>query len=148
MRIIAQRVSYSKIIVENSVISESGNGLLLYVGFSQNDTTVEAKFLADKVLNLRIFEDGNGKMNLSVRDIKGEINVISQFTLYADTSRGRRPGFSEALEPYKAEVLYNYFVKLLERSGLKVGQGSFGSYMKIESVNEGPATFILEKCNQ
>ena len=145
MRIIAQRVSYSKVIVENSVISELGNGLLLYVDFSQSDTNTEADFLADKVLNLRIFEDNNGKMNLSVKDINGQINIISQFTLYADTSRGRRPGFSEVLKPENAEVLYNYFVKLLERSGLKVGQGSFGNYMKIESVNEGPATFILEK---
>ena len=145
MRIITQRVSHSKVIVENSVISELGNGLLLYVGFSKSDTIIEADFLADKVLNLRIFEDDNGKMNLSVKDINGQINVISQFTLYADINRGRRPGFSEALKPDKAEVLYDYFVKLIERSGLKVGQGSFGNYMKIKSTNEGPATFILEK---
>ena len=145
MRIITQRVSHSKVIVENSVISELGNGLLLYVGFFKSDTTIEADFLADKVLNLRIFEDDNGKMNLSVKDINGQINVISQFTLYADINRGRRPGFSEALKPDKAEVLYDYFVKLIERSGLKVGQGSFGNYMKIKSTNEGPATFILEK---
>ncbi|MCK5760598.1 MAG: D-tyrosyl-tRNA(Tyr) deacylase [Candidatus Delongbacteria bacterium] len=145
MRIIAQRVSHSRVIVENSIISELENGLLLYIGFSQNDTTAEADFLADKVLNLRIFEDNNGKMNLSVKDIDGQINIISQFTLYADTSRGRRPGFSEALKPDKAEVLYEYFIKLVKRSGLKIGEGAFGNYMKIESINEGPATFILEK---
>ena len=145
MRIIAQRVSKSKVIVNNSVISDLKDGLLLYVGFSQTDTKDQVDFLADKILNLRIFEDDNGKMNLSVNDVEGEINIISQFTLYADTSRGRRPGFSEALKPDQAEILYKYFVRIMERSGLKIGEGSFGNYMKIESINEGPATFIIEK---
>ena len=145
MKIIAQRVSSSKVVVEGSVISELGYGLLLYVGFSQTDTKVEVDFLADKILNLRIFEDDNGKMNLSVKDKNGEINIISQFTLYAETAKGRRPGFAKAMRPDEAEVLYQYFIELIKRSSLKVGEGSFGSYMKIESVNEGPATFILEK---
>ena len=147
MKIIAQRVSGSKVIVEDSVISELGHGLLLYVGFSQTDTKVEVNFLADKILNLRIFEDDNAKMNLSVKDINGAINIISQFTLYADTKKGRRPGFSEAMEPNKAEELYKYFIELIKNSGLKVGEGTFGNYMKIESTNEGPATFILESLN-
>ena len=145
MKIIAQRVSRSKVIVDGSIISELGNGLLLYVGFSQTDTKIEADFLADKILNLRIFKDDNDKMNLSVKDINGAINIISQFTLYADTRRGRRPGFSEALEPGKAEILYQYFIELIRKSDLIVGEGSFGNYMKIESTNEGPTTFILEK---
>ena len=147
MKIIAQRVSTSKVIVDRSVISDLGYGLLLYVGFTQTDTKVEVDFLEDKILNLRIFEDENGKMNLSVKDINGAINVISQFTLYADTAKGRRPGFSEAMKPDKAEVLYQYFVKLIKKSDLIIGEGSFGDFMKIESTNEGPATFILKKEN-
>ena len=145
MKIIAQRVSSSKVIIENSVISELEYGLLLYVGFSQTDTKVEVDFLADKILNLRIFEDNNGKMNLSVKDINGAINIISQFTLYADTTKGRRPGFSEAMRPDKAEELYQYFIELVKDSNLIIGEGSFRNYMRIESINEGPATFILEK---
>ena len=145
MKIIAQRVSGSKVIVEGSVISELGYGLLLYVGFKHTDTKTNVEFLADKILNLRIFKDSDCKMNLSAQDVNGQINIISQFTLYADTSRGRRPGFSEALAPDKAEILYQYFIELIKRSGMIVGEGSFGSYMKIESTNEGPATFILEK---
>ena len=147
MRIIAQRVSSSKVIVETSIISELGYGLLLYIGFCQTDTKVEVDFLANKILNFRIFEDDNRKMNLSVKDINGAINVISQFTLYADTTKGRRPGFSEAMKPDKAEELYQYFIKLVKYSGLIIAEGSFGNFMKIESTNEGPATFILEKEN-
>ena len=147
MKIIIQRVSSSKVIVEGSVISELEYGLLLYVGFCHTDTKVEVDFLADKILNLRIFEDDNGKMNLSIKEINGVINVISQFTLYADTTKGRRPGFSEAMRPDKAEELYKYFIKLVKKSDLIIGEGSFGNFMSIESTNEGPATFILEKEN-
>ncbi|MDA3779514.1 MAG: D-aminoacyl-tRNA deacylase [Bacteroidales bacterium] len=147
MKIIAQRVSSSKVFVEGSVISDLEYGLLLYVGFSLTDTEVDVDYLVDKILNLRIFEDESGKMNLSVKDVNGAINVISQFTLYADTAKGRRPGFSGAMRPDKAEVLYQYFLKLIRHSNLIVGNGSFGSYMKIESTNDGPATFILEKEN-
>ncbi|MBN2788957.1 MAG: D-tyrosyl-tRNA(Tyr) deacylase [Candidatus Delongbacteria bacterium] len=145
MKIIAQRVSTSKVIVNGVIISDLGYGLLLYVGFSKTDTMKDVEFLADRILNLRIFEDETGKMNLSVNEVNGQINIISQFTLYADTKKGRRPGFSDAMEPEKAKELYEYFIKLLKFSKLIVGEGSFGDFMKIESTNEGPATFILEK---
>lgn len=145
MKVIAQRVSYSKVKVEGSIISELDKGLLLYVGFTHTDTKKEVEFLADKILHLRIFEGNEGKMNLSIKDINGSLNVISQFTLYADTTKGRRPGFSDAMRPDKAEVLYQYFIKLIRHSNLIVMNGSFGNYMQIESINEGPATFILEK---
>ncbi|MDA3838749.1 MAG: D-aminoacyl-tRNA deacylase [Candidatus Delongbacteria bacterium] len=147
MKIIAQRVSSSKVIVNDSAISELGYGILLYVGFSQADTQFEADFLAEKILNLRIFDDDNDKMNLSIIDVGGQINIISQFTLYADTNKGRRPSFSNAMEPGKAEVLYQYFINIIKQSDLIVGEGLFGKYMQIESINEGPATFILEKYN-
>jgi D-tyrosyl-tRNA(Tyr) deacylase len=145
MKIIAQRVSYSKVIVENSIISELDKGLLLYVRFTHNDAKKEVEFLADKILHLRIFVDRKNKMNLSIKDVNGQINVISQFTLYADTSKGRKPDFGDALAPAEAKTLYQYFIEILKLSELTIGKGSFGDYMKIESVNEGPATFILEK---
>jgi D-aminoacyl-tRNA deacylase len=145
MRILLQRVDSTEIRIEDKVHASSGKGLLLLVGVKNGDDEQTALYLADKVINLRIFEDGNGKMNLSVSDIKGDIAVVSQFTLYADTSCGRRPGFSDSAKPEKALRLYNFFVDKLKESGLNVSGGVFGEHMVIRLENNGPATFIIEK---
>lgn len=144
MRVLLQRVEKVSISVEESVISSSKFGLLLYVGFKFNDTIKEIEYMVDKVLNLRIFEDDQGKMNRSVKDIKGDISIVSQFTLYGDTKKGRRPGFSDSMKPKNAFLLYNKFIELAKISELNITTGEFGEYMKIESVNSGPATFMIE----
>lgn len=145
MRLVLQRVSRARVTVGGNVTGEIGPGLLILLGAKRDDTGKQADFLADKVLGLRIFEDQAGKMNLSVRDVRGEILVVSQFTLYADTRRGRRPSFTEALEPQQAEELYGHFVNRLKASGLVVATGSFGAKMEVELVNAGPVTLVLEK---
>lgn len=145
MRILVQRVDSAEIRIEDKVHASSGKGLLLLVGVKNGDDEQAAMYLADKVINLRIFEDGNGKMNLSVSDIKGDIAVVSQFTLYADTSCGRRPSFSDSAKPEKALRLYNFFVDKLKASGLNICEGVFGEHMVVRLENNGPATFIIEK---
>lgn len=114
-------------------------------GVSKNDSEEQADFLADKILNLRVFEDENGKMNLSLLDIQGEVLIVSQFTLYGDTRKGRRPSFTDAASPEQADDLYNYFVKKVKESGLKVETGIFRASMQVEINNDGPVTFLLEK---
>lgn len=144
MKILLQRVNGVKVEAEGRIVSESGKGLLLLVGIGKLDDGSEIPYFADKVINLRIFEDGNGKMNLSVKDISGEICAVSQFTLYADTKKGRRPGFSLSAPPAKAFELYSRFVGELKKSNLKVSEGIFGAHMDITLINSGPATFMLE----
>jgi D-tyrosyl-tRNA(Tyr) deacylase len=131
--------------VNGNPVGEIGRGMVILLGARISDTEKDADFLADKILALRIFEDPAGKMNLSVRDVGGEILVVSQFTLYADTRKGRRPSFTEALEPQQAEQLYGHFVNRLKASGLVVATGSFGAKMEVELVNAGPVTLVLEK---
>lgn len=144
MKIVLQRVSYGNVKVDNKIVGEINKGFVLLFGVGQNDSEKNADFLVDKCLNLRVFEDDQGKMNLSIQDIKGEILVISQFTLYGDTKKGRRPSFIEAAPPEKADSLYNYFVDKMKKSGLKVETGIFRADMKVQINNDGPVTFILE----
>jgi D-tyrosyl-tRNA(Tyr) deacylase len=145
LKIVLQRVSEASVEVSNQIISAIGPGLLLLVGADKGDSTANADFLADRCLGLRIFEDDTGKMNLSVADIKGEILAVSQFTLSADITRGRRPSFSTAMEPGEARELFDYFVGKLQASGLKIKTGEFGAKMVVSLVNQGPVTFVMER---
>lgn len=145
MRVLVQRVDETFIRIDGKIQASSGKGLLLFVGFKNGDTEDMIPHFADKIIGLRIFEDDEGKMNRSVKEINGEISVVSQFTLYADTNRGKRPGFSDSASPDIAVKLYNIFVKYLKESGLKIAEGVFGAHMEIGLINNGPATFLIEK---
>jgi len=145
MKIIIQRVKSSSVMVEGKVVGKITKGILILFGAEKGDTLDALKYLADKALNLRIFSDKEGKMNLSCKDINGEILVVSQFTLAGDCSRGRRPGFDRAAKPNEAQAHYNNFIAELLTSGLKVESGKFGADMMVNIQNDGPVTFILEK---
>jgi D-tyrosyl-tRNA(Tyr) deacylase len=144
MKVVLQRVAEASVEVSGRIKSSIGPGLLLLVGADQDDSEKNAEFLADRCLGLRIFEDEDGKMNLSVTDVKGDILAVSQFTLSADLSRGRRPSFKSAMEPRRAELLFDHFVGKLAESGLTVKTGEFGAKMKVRLLNDGPVTFILK----
>lgn len=144
MRVVLQRVREASVEVEAKIVGIINKGLVLLVGATSGDGEKEADYLADKCVNLRIFEDVQGKMNLSALETKAEILVISQFTLYGDTRKGRRPSFTEALEPTEAEKLYLRFIGCLKQKGLKVEQGKFGAKMLVRIFNDGPVTFILD----
>ena len=144
MRVVLQRVKSAQVDVSNETISKIGPGLLLLVGIGNDDEEEDAWYLAEKCLNLRIFEDKNNKMNISGLDVKVEILAISQFTLYADTSRGRRPSFTEAAPPVKSEPMFDSFVNILQESGLLVKTGRFGAYMQVILENDGLVTIILD----
>jgi D-aminoacyl-tRNA deacylase len=145
MKIVVQRVLRSSVSVDGEVIGEIGRGLMVLFGAEKGDVDEAVNALADKVLNLRIFADDEGKMNRSCIDIEGEILVVSQFTLAGDCSRGRRPGFDNAAAPKEAERLYKNFIKKLVESKLKIQEGRFGADMQVDIVNDGPVTFILER---
>ena len=146
MKVVIQRVKKAKVTVENSVVGEIKEGLLVLLGVTHEDTKEQADFLVKKILNLRIFKDENDKMNLSVKDINGEILVVSQFTLYADTTSGNRPSFTEAAKPDMANELYEYFVEQCKKENIKkVATGEFGADMQVSLQNDGPVTIILEK---
>ncbi|MEE9259022.1 MAG: D-aminoacyl-tRNA deacylase [Nitrospinaceae bacterium] len=145
MILVLQRVARASVTVKEEAVAEISRGLLVLFGAEKGDTRQAVDFLADKTLGLRIFPDGQGKMNLSCKDIGGEILVVSQFTLAGDCSKGRRPGFDRAAPPEDAQRLYVEFVDALSGSGLTVAQGKFGADMKVELVNDGPVTFILER---
>ena len=144
MRAVVQRVTNSSVSVDGRTISSIDNGLNVLLGISIDDTIEDAKYLKDKIFNLRIFEDEDGKLNKSLMDVKGDILIISQFTLYGDCTRGRRPSFIKALSGNEAKELYEYFVSLFKEEYLNVGTGIFGADMKVSIENDGPVTLILE----
>lgn len=144
MRAILQRVTSSQVSIDNKTIGQIGRGLNILMGIGQeDDLSIVPKFV-EKIVNLRIFADEAGKMNKSILDIKGEILLISQFTLYADVSGGRRPSFTKAAEPEKAEAIYKEMIELLRGYGFKVETGEFGGYMAVDILNDGPVTIILD----
>jgi D-aminoacyl-tRNA deacylase len=146
VRIVLQRVSEASVTVEGEVVSEIGSGLLLLVGVAAGDGEAQADWLAEKVAGLRIFSDEEGKMNLSVRDVGGEVLAVSQFTLLADTRKGKRPSFVRAAPPEEAEPLFDHFCERLRASGVgTVETGSFGAMMEVALVNDGPVTIVLER---
>ena len=145
MKLILQRVAGASVYVDEEKIANINRGILVLFGVEKGDGEDQTSFLADKTLNLRIFPDDSGKMNFSCVDIGGDILVVSQFTLAGDCSRGRRPGFDRAADPVTARTLYEGYVELLNRSGLKVAMGRFAADMKVQSVNDGPVTFLLER---
>jgi len=145
VKLILQRVAGASVYVDEEKIANINRGILVLFGVEKGDGEDQTSFLADKTLNLRIFPDDSGKMNFSCVDIGGDILVVSQFTLAGDCSRGRRPGFDRAADPDTARTLYECYVELLNRSGLKVTMGRFAKDMKVQSVNDGPVTFLLDR---
>ena len=143
MKLVVQRVTDASVEVDNSIVGEIGAGLMVLVGFGQNDTTREADFLARKLIKLRIFADENGRMNKSVKDISGELLLVPQFTLYGKVKRNR-PSFHRALNPDDATKLFDYFVDKCSEE-IPVETGEFGAYMKVSLLNDGPVTILLEK---
>lgn len=144
MRAVLQRVKQASVEVDGEVVGSIDKGLVLLLGAKTEDQEEDVNFLVEKCLNLRIFEDDKGKMNLSALDVRAEVLVISQFTLYADTRKGRRPSFTEALNPEEAERLYLRFIELTREKGLKVESGVFGAKMLVKIFNWGPVTLILD----
>ncbi|MDQ3633568.1 MAG: D-aminoacyl-tRNA deacylase [Acidobacteriota bacterium] len=144
MRSVLQRVSSAKVSVDGEIIGEIGRGILVLLGISREDSETEAKYLLEKTLNLRIFEDSEGKMNLSLIDIRGELLVVSQFTLYGDARKGRRPSFIKAALPQTANKLYEFFVSEAEKQIKKVETGQFQAMMNVELINDGPVTILLD----
>ncbi|WP_165066011.1 D-aminoacyl-tRNA deacylase [Paludisphaera rhizosphaerae] len=148
MRAVVQRVSRASVTVDGEVVGRIGAGWLVLLGVAKGDGPEDAARLAEKILNLRAFEDEDGKMNRSVQDVRGGVLVVSQFTLMADCRAGRRPGFSEAAEPETAEALYREFVRLVDASGLEIATGVFRADMAVALVNDGPVTFLLDSRRQ
>ena len=144
MRAVVQRVSKSSVTVDGEVVGNIGPGLMVLLGVTHEDTEKEADYLADKTINLRIFSDDAGKMNRSLLDTEGEMLVVSQFTLYGDCRKGRRPSFIKAAAPDKGNALYEYFVKKVRDNGVATATGRFGAMMDVSLVNDGPVTLIVE----
>jgi len=148
MRAIVQRVSRCRVTVEGNIAGEIGAGLLVLLGVSKTDNEAAADYLVEKIIGLRIFEDGEGKMNLSVQDSGGAVLVVSQFTLYGDARRGKRPSFDAAARPEEAKRLYEYFVGKVRAAGLRCQTGQFQAMMDVELVNSGPVTILLDSEKQ
>ena len=144
MKLVIQRVENAKVDVNNKTVGKIKQGLLVLIGVGPEDNENNVDLLLKKLVNLRIFTDNEGKMNLSVKDIKGELLLVSQFTLYADCKKGHRPSFVNAASPDKANSLYEYFINEAKKTGLKVEKGIFGAHMKVSLLNDGPVTIILE----
>ncbi len=145
MKLVVQRVKNAKVEVEKKVVGQIEKGFLVLLGVTHNDTKQEADYLVKKLCNLRVFEDENEKMNLALKDVGGELLIVSQFTLYADCTQGNRPAFINAAKPEVAEPLYEYFCKECEKNNIHVEKGIFGADMKVSLLNDGPVTIILEK---
>lgn len=144
MRAVVQRVTEARVEVAGEIVGEIGAGFLVLLGIARDDANTDADYLAEKIVNLRVFDDDEGKMNRSLVDIGGEMLVVSQFTLYGDVRRGRRPSYSEAAEPEKANLLYEYFVERVRAFGVRVETGVFQTTMKVTLTNDGPVTILLD----
>jgi len=144
MRAVVQRVSEASVTVEGQVVGEIGRGFLVLLGVTHSDTEKEARYLAHKIAHLRVFEDEAGKMNLALADVNGSVLVVSQFTLYGDARKGRRPGFTEAAPPKVAEPLVAHFADFLREEGVPVAEGQFQAHMQVRLCNDGPVTLILD----
>jgi D-tyrosyl-tRNA(Tyr) deacylase len=145
MRVVLQRVSKAAVRIDGRVVGSIGTGFCLLVGFTHSDTRAQVDWMADKVSGLRLFSDAEGKMNLGLSDVSGAVLVVSQFTLYGDAEKGRRPSFIEAARPEVAVPLYEAFVAALGARGLEVATGRFGAMMQVDLINDGPVTLILER---
>lgn len=145
MKLLVQRVKNAKVTVENEVVGEIDKGFLVLCGITHSDTKETADYLVKKLCSLRVFEDENNKMNLSIKDINGELLIVSQFTLYADCTSGNRPSFTNAAKPDTANELYEYFLEQCKAQNVKVEKGIFGAHMEVLLVNDGPVTILLEK---
>lgn len=144
MRAVVQRVLNAKVEVEGKIVGETGEGLLVYLGVGKADNEKDARYLAEKISNLRIFSDVDGKMNLSVKDVGGEVLLVSQFTLYGDCRKGRRPGFDDSAEPDLARTLYFKVGDIIKNEGINVENGIFAAHMLVSSVNDGPINFLVD----
>ena len=144
MRAVVQRVSRSEVTVDGRTTGKINKGLLVLLGVTHGDTSKDVDYIVDKTINLRIFEDKNDKMNLSLKDIGGEMLAVSQFTLYGDCRKGRRPSFTNAAAPEEADKLYQEFVKKVSEQGINTETGEFGAHMMVDLVNDGPVTILLE----
>ena len=144
MKAVIQRVSRASVMVGGDTVGEIGPGLAVLLGVAEGDTETDAEYLVSKIINLRIFADGEGKFNLSLKDLCRELLVVSQFTLIADTRKGRRPSFVEAAQPEEADRLYNLFIRLCREEGVQAATGKFGAMMMLEIHNDGPVTIILD----
>lgn len=144
MRAVVQRVSRAQVAVDGEIVGEIGRGLLVLLGVTHADNKADADYLVDKIAGLRIFEDGNGKMNLDITAVSGGILLVSQFTLYGDVRRGKRPSFDAAAAPQRARQLYEYFVERIRAAGLPCQTGRFQEMMQVELVNDGPVTILLD----
>ncbi len=145
MKVVVQKVLNASVVVNKEEVGKINSGLLIFVGFTHNDNISNIKYIVNKIVNLRIFEDNNNVMNLSAKELNKELLVVSQFTLYADTSKGNRPSYINSLKHEEANVLYDLFVEELKKSNLKVETGIFRSDMKVGLINDGPTTIIIEK---
>ena len=145
MKIVVQRVKEAKVEVNENVVGKINKGFLVLLGVTHEDEKEQADYLVKKLCNLRVFEDEKGKMNLALKDVDGELLIVSQFTLYSDCSNGNRPSFTNAARPDKANKLYEYFCSECEKNNIKVEKGIFGADMKVSLINDGPVTIIIEK---
>ena len=145
MKLVVQRVDHAKVEVDKKIVGKIGKGFMILFGAKEEDTKEQVEWLVNKVCNLRVFEDENEKMNLALKDVNGEILVISQFTLYGDCNKGNRPSFIQAAKPEKANMLYEYFIQKCREQGFNVQTGVFGAHMDVSLLNNGPVTIIIEK---
>ena len=148
MRVVLQRVSHASVEVDGRIVAKIWKGLIIYLGAATGDTFWDASYIADKIVNMRIFEDDKGKMNLSIADVRGQILLVSNFTLCGNCRKGRRPGFDTAADPESANALFEEVVKLFAASDISVEKGVFGAHMHVTSINDGPVTFTLDSRGQ